>query len=342
MRRAALIAAALAAGCTNHPGVSPWDEPRDFNEPPPADFGFTPNTAAGPGEEGYRCGGKSFETRAGEGQILLVLDRSGSMKGKWPAVTGALLQTVKETQSKVAWGLLGFPDQKGAACSVSDTPDVPIASMNLTAVSDAMTAMVPGDPPGSPVRLAIKKAAAQLAALPSKDPKYIVLATDGAPNCRDDMPTGVYDAEPSIAAIRDAAAAGFHTFVIGIASGAADEGVLSDLAVAGLESVMTGTRKYYYASADTSKLAAILKVITTRLLDCVFPLEAAPPAPDIVKVTVDGERFSRDTTHTEGWDYLPGNTSIQLFGSACRRLQQQDGPRGVVQIAFGCPREVIP
>jgi hypothetical protein len=226
---------------------------------------------------------------------------------------------------------------------VAQAPDVPIAPMNYGAISTTIGSMTVGKPSGSPVRLAIRKATEQLAALQTKDPKYIVLATDGAPNCRDDKDTGVYDAEPSIDALRDAAKMGFHTFVIGIASGGADEGVLSDLADAGLEAI-PGTpmgKHYYSAQANTAMLAGILKIITTRLLDCVFPLNAVPPAPDLVKVEIDGQRLGRDTNHLDGWDYLPGQTSIQLFGPACDRLRLQEGPRGVVNMAFGCPNEVI-
>jgi hypothetical protein len=65
-----------------------------------------------------------------------------------------------------------------------------------------------------------------------------------------------------------------------------------------------------------------------------------PPDPTNIAVTANGSKIPKDTTHTNGWDYGTGQTSIQLFGQTCEDAKA--GKLMDVQAIFGCPGKIIP
>jgi hypothetical protein len=328
--------------CTAHPDVSPWvddgdrlDAGVDRQRPYTAEF---PDLGAASWLPHSICGAKKFSLARG-GQIVLVLDRSSSMSGNWANVTSSLIDIVTETQGRVMWGLISFPVSGGAACAVSDKLEVPLQANNLMALTEAMTKLKPGGSGGgSPLRMAIRRATEQLQALPDNRPRYLVVATDGSPNCRNDMAGAQLDVEPVVKSIQDAAALGFHTFVVGVAADTASEGVLSDIAAYGLEP-QPGNKKYY-AVQNKKELTAVLQLIAQRLQDCVYPLDRVPPGKTIVEV--EGQLLPQDPSHADGWDYLPGNTSVKIYGPTCQRLMREDLSTSEVNVIFGCPEPLIP
>ena len=58
---------------------------------------------------------------------------------------------------------------------------------------------------GTPTKFVMQKAVAQLKATPSNNPRYILLATDGEPNCMDGMTNSLVDPDGAVEAIRMAA-----------------------------------------------------------------------------------------------------------------------------------------
>lgn len=127
---------------------------------------------------------------------------------------------------------------------------------------------------------------------------------------------------------------GFKTYVIGIATAAADVGTLNRMAEAGGTARPGSTR--YYPATSRAELAAALDTISASLVTCVFPLAHQPPDPGFVTVTVGGRPILRDLQHLQGWDYVSGGAGIQIYGSACESLK-----KGTVQgagIYYGCPQ----
>jgi len=241
-----------------------------------------------------------------------------------------------KTAAGVAWGLKTFPGP--SSCSVPDGTDVAVAADNFAAIDGAIKAAQPsGD--GTPTSAAIAKAVAYLKARTTKNPKYLVLATDGEPNCKDNVAGGNNDIAGAVKAIGDAAAAGFHTFVIGVATlGTSASGTLDMMAAAGLEPRPGDPR--YYAVSTREELVAALGLITGRVASCSFPLEQAPPSPDDVAVNVNGARVKRDPAHAEGWDYGNAGRTIEVYGKLCEQLKA--GSVDKVDIIFGCPGVLIP
>jgi hypothetical protein len=317
---------------------------------PSSDAGFQPDAAGSGGPSTMsNCGLKRIDLERHPADLLLVLDRSGSMAQsitppgatapvkKWDQVVSAVDTTVMKTQGVVNWGLQLFP--VGAICNVPDKVTVALAPSNYTAVMAGIHMNQPYlDGGATPTQAAIRKATAVLRQSTSQNQKYLVLATDGLPNCANgmsgsDAPT---DRAGSTMAIADALIAGFPTFVIGISTGADAEDTLNDMATAGGRPRMDVSKYYPVASRD--QLVAALAAITGQIASCNFPLEMPPPVPDNVAVEVDGARLTRDTP--DGWSYTPDGKAVVLGGQTCQHLM--DGTAKNVQILYGCPNVVIP
>jgi hypothetical protein len=321
-------------------------EPRDGAAP---GFGFAPHDGGPPGAAQTpppenSCGIRRYHLERRPAELMLVLDRSGSMAqrprgaatSKWTDTTGALDETIMKTSSAILWGLKMFPSGD-VTCAVTGSVEVPSALDNFAPVTGAYAAAGPrGD--GTPTAQAVRNTVAYLQATASPHPRYLVLATDGEPTCMDGLDGDLRDDAAAVQAVGEAAAAGFHTFVLGIATGSGATTVLDDMATAGLEP-RAGTPRYYPVTGRQDLIDS-LGLITGRISDCTFALEPPPPAPDDVAVDLGGQRLARDPTHASGWDYGADMKSIQIYGALCDQLRA--GTTTDVTIAYGCPSVVIP
>jgi hypothetical protein len=295
------------------------------------------------------CGLKRIDLQRHPADVLLVLDRSGSMAQtivpaggttpvkKWDEVTGALDVTLMRTQGLVNWGLHLFP--LGTICNVPDNVTVAVAAQNHAPIMAAIRGNQPFiDGGATPTQAAIRKATAILQRSASMNPRYLVLATDGLPNCAAGMggSDSATDRVGTMQAIAEALAAGFPTFVIGISTPGEADDVLNEMATSGGRPRMDMPRYYPVASRD--QLVAAMSAIAGQIISCTFPLEPPPPVPDNVAVEVDGMRLPHDPNN--GWTYTPDGKAIVLVGPPCQRLMA--GTAANVQILYGCPGVVIP
>jgi hypothetical protein len=288
------------------------------------------------------CGLKRIDLQKRPADLLLILDRSGSMidevggKEKWAETVSALDTVVSRTQAAVAWGLKLFP--LPSQCSVPSGITVPVATSNHAAIMKSINDNRAVENGGStPTREAVNKGFATLKATPSPNSKYLLLATDGQPNCLPGGDNRDEDRAGSVAAVAAAASAGIPTFVVGIATaGSTAHETLNEMADKGGRPRSNATR--YYPVVNRDELVAALEAITGQIASCTFPLNPPPPVPSNVAVEVDGMRVARDPS--QGWDYGPGNGSIVLNGALCDRLKA--GTAKNVQILYGCPGITIP
>ena len=188
--------------------------------------------------------------------VLLVQDRSGSMNNdqndatcrggcsansKWSQMTAAVTNVVQSTQGSVNWGVKYFPDND--ACDASMPPAVGIAPSNGAALADSLARTLPGGT--TPTRDAITFGTTYLQSLTDTNPKFLLLATDGLPNCpigcaamatassvcsMTDNPNEDLAVEEAVMA---AAAQGIKTFVVGIGNVATAQNTLNLLAIDG-------------------------------------------------------------------------------------------------------------
>jgi len=198
----------------------------------------------------------------------------------------------------------------------------------------------------TPTRAAMNAATSYLmarAAMPDfPNPKFIVLATDGQPNCPASGQSSADDGPGAIAAVTAANTAGFKTFVVGIAaSGTGAETTLNAMADAGGYPQMGGATKYY-GVADTAGFAAVLRTLVMMAGTCTF---SVPPPPtndgttsrgDIkVQGTIGGVKTDIPMDANNGWTFTDANmTSINLHGSACDSVMA--GTTSSVTIVFNC------
>lgn len=294
------------------------------------------------------CGLQNYQLERRPAELMLLLDRSGSMKqppmrggllSKWQEVTPALHETVMGTDSLVQWGLKFFPTE--TVCSVPDGVDVPPAMGNYAKIGPAITAATP-EGMGTPTHYALDKLVAYFKATPSDNTRYIVVATDGEPNCADAMTDDLDDTEGAIMAVANAAAAGYKVYVVGIATTTSTTAndVLNRMADAGgTARMVAATEPRYYPVANKADLISSLKLITGKVIDCVFPLDKQPPSPNDVKVEVDGMRLTNNSAQASSWKYGAGNKSIEIAGAACDAIKMG---MSKVAITFGCPGVAIP
>jgi hypothetical protein len=297
------------------------------------------------------CGLRTFGLNKLPPDMLIVLDRSGSMVNqatggscgvtktcgtRWVEMTNAINQVVAQTQTTIRWGLKFFADVP--ACGINDGATVAVDANTAPAIAAAITNMKTGGQ--TPTRAAMVSAGAYLGSLTDPNPKFILLATDGEPNCQVDNPKQDFpDTDAAIASVKAAAGQGFPVYVIGVAtSGDVLDMTLREMAKAGGRP-RTDDPEYYPVSSSEDLVAALGK-IGGQITSCVFGLGSAPPDPTNIAVSAGGMRVPKDPTHNEGWDYGTGMTSVQLFGSWCEKAKANQITD--VQAIFGCPGFIIP
>ncbi|MBX3271148.1 MAG: VWA domain-containing protein [Sandaracinaceae bacterium] len=275
-----------------------------------------------------------------DGEVLFVVDRSGSMQ--WPAsgTTRTRWQELERAMTTILpltgdlhTGLLTFPQVTGGDerlyCGVATTPDVGLGLANGGAISARLAFAQPraGDTP-TPDALATVRRYLETRAV--SRPRFVVLLTDGLPepNCGATVPATV----SAIAALRRDL--GVDTFVVGIvgpdrygstAGIPALRAGLNEMADAGGRA-RAGDRRYYEA-VDGPAIDRALRAILSAATDCHFELSAPPARPAAVEVRRDGLLVPASEWTLTG-------RRLELSGAACAAIRA--GTVGRVEIADRC------
>ena len=298
------------------------------------------------------CGNISKQTTRQSVDVLLVLDRSGSMDysitedcycsnaavkygsvctdttnctTRWDAVKPAVGTTLSSS-SYVNWGLKFFPSAgANQSCTENLTMEVPVSPTSATDVETQVDNVVYEY--STPTAAAINAATAYLKTLNDGNQKFILLATDGEPNCGGNPPnSGTDDLTGATNAAAAAYAAGYQVYVIGIGPNLDN---LTQLAKNG------GTTDFYKVSSPQD-LATALSSISKLVGSCNFNADQAPPDTKNVAVYVNGQRVDQDSNN--GWTFGASSQEIILTGDYCK--QMSSGDKADVQILFGCPGQV--
>jgi von Willebrand factor type A domain len=301
--------------------------------------GSTSGTDTG-GEGDATCGQKNFDLQRLPPEVLVVQDRSGSMMRnamgnagnptKWSETTNALNGVFAQTDQSVLWGIQLYPTCMATGmgpqglncdptpCTINGLSMAPMIGQaaQLTSLLGQNTPTI--DTGATPTAGAVRLATQALMARSTPNPKFILLSTDGEPNCLNHDGSmsggGSLDPEGAIAAVTAARAAGIETFVIGLATQAATA-TLNQLAEAGGRP-QTGAATKYYSVSNGAALTAALASITGLVQNCTFPLGTAPPPGSTVVVQIDGT-----TLGMNDWQYGAGSTSVIVTGAWCDKLK---------------------
>jgi hypothetical protein len=313
---------------------------------------------------GQQCGAVPKSSSKLPPDILIVQDASGSMdndindqgcnggmgncgaNSKWAQITPAINMVVSATEMDVNWGLKFFADGANR-CAVTAGTAVGVGPMNAAAITTAIMGRTKADGGVSngsytPTRKVEDAASAYLTGLTDMNPKYIVLATDGIPNCTGTSENTNADDMGAVTAVMNAAAAGIPTFVVGVATnGTTADTTLSNMANAGGRP-RAGSPTYYPVSS-TAEFVSVLTTLVGMATTCTY---SVPPPP-----TTDGTTSRGDISVTgtspggtpieippdanNGWTYTDNTQmSIVLHGTACDQVTA--GTITTVTIIFNC------
>jgi hypothetical protein len=312
---------------------------------------------SGPATVETNCGSVQSKLEKKPADLLIVLDRSTSMtramdssndcatnsttcSQRWATITSSLTKVLSSSTNGLNWGLKFFSTPASGtggrggttttSCYVSAGVEVAVGPETATTIGNAIRTA--GTSTSTPTRAAIEAAVTYLKGVSDSNSKYILLATDGEPNCSaGTTSTSGSDLPATVLAIQEAVKAGYKVFVIGVGPEAAN---LTSLAQAG------GTEKFYSALSPDELSSALSSIVTTVVATCTYELPSVPATPDAVGVFIDKSVIPKDDA--EGWGYEAGsNSTITIRGSYCDDLKS--GKKTQVEIFLPCkPSDPIP
>jgi hypothetical protein len=298
------------------------------------------------------CGKHTLRGDKATADILIVLDRSGSMApggnetrtDRWTGSRDAVVAVTSEFGDSINFGLMTFPaNNGGGGGGRNDQLDVATScgagTINVdiepNAGDDIRNALQPMRAAGFTPTAATLDAALAIIGTPasadqgSTSGKYIVLVTDGDPNCSADFRGvggggggggGTAPVDPraraeTIAAIEKLTKEGVQTFVVGFQTGQssfADQ--LDKMATAG----GTGDTKHHSVESGAD-LSQVFTELAGRAQSCSFELSATVD-PSFVLVTV-GKKGRKYNNQPDGWVLGKDKKSVTLTGTACTDAQ---------------------
>ncbi len=335
------------------------------------------------------CGESAVNSKPKPVNMLIVLDKSGSMaqdaqgQQKWGAMKSALNSALGEVASSINFGLELYPTpnlnsdvidrqscgQDGNCCEMPEHGDmnVPVGtgSEAVNMILDTLDNTEPGG--GTPTARALERALEYFtsgAGANLEGDKYVLLATDGGPNCNEELncgrdlctynlddpqrdctttstdnncceftSAGCVDSNNVVDRINLLADAGINTFVVGIPGSEAYSDFLKDFADAGNQP--SGDPDYsYYRVDDISDLTSVFNEITVQLVtSCDLEIPQVPAVPPVVVIDCEqvnkiggaGGEGGSSNSDKENWTWQPGSQEIKLVGDTCDRVQKGVG-----------------
>jgi hypothetical protein len=329
------------------------------------DTASSTNTAASTGTDtstntniATGCSQQSVPIQALPPDILIIQDRSQSMtddsndqpcsggsrfgggncgaNSKWSQVTTAIESVVNATSS-VNWGLFYFGNGI-SECGTNTAPDVPVSANSAGQIVASLTANSPGG--ATPTAVTVNNAVAYMQTLTDPNPKFLLLATDGEPNCLNGNVNST-DEAGATAAVANAKAAGFPTFVVGIGTVTSATAALNGMAQAGGEPQAGATA--YYAVSDTAGLEATLNQIVGLAASCTISLQNVPQGDWTIAIWAtdsSGKTIQIPNSASDGWAYTDiSRSSITLVGPTCDNLMNDTYSN--LQFVYTCQNQTI-
>ncbi len=320
--------------------------------------------------------------------LYFVVDRSGSMDepfedtgiSKYQTARTLIGNVLRQIGHRVRYGAAVFPAMvNGDGCepgdqifptTQGDSPSYARAGQTGPILLDLLSRLGSTDGGGgTPTAATLAALRPTIAGLGPRT--YVVLATDGAPNCNEELSCSADTCMLNIEGVSvdgvacdgsfnccDPAntAAGANAWCVDSDALEAEVGALSELGVTTFVIGMPGAGVYadlldrlaelgdtaqdgpteYFAANDTQSLSdALFSIGTGVAISCNIELEREPEDAAQVNVYFDERLVELDAEN--GWDWT-GTQSVELRGAACDELSS--GNVLEVQIVYGCPTVV--
>ncbi len=314
----------------------------------------------GPDDPG--CGTLTLEAEIEEiimpGNLLVIFDRSGSMKEEWGGtpryeVAGnALINALTPLQDSLTVGGVFFPSPSSgqsmcdcgnwvnwipggcclgdSSCTVNtiDQPDQISFRPGAQFVAE-VPARWQGSG-GTPLQQAVASAAQALANAVYDGPMSVLIVTDGAPTCDSED-------QPVLDQVTQWAAAGIKTYVVGLPGSEGARNLLNQIA-------MLGGTMSYIDPADAADLEMRLSAIVSSTVQGGFDscsITLSPPAevPDDLQLVVVENGMELEAPrvfagNAGGWSVTPDGVNVELTGAFCDNAQA--GTYTELRFKFGC------
>ncbi len=351
--------------------VSGADADADADADPGADDVVRPEV---PDSDWEACGVEDLPLEyAVSSDVLIVLDRSGSMAMTLNPLKTAVRTVVDASDDRMWFGLMPFPSTiapnacrmvaPASQCAAPATPQVP---PEPSAFPDIDGALGPIAICGStPTTVTLQNVLAYLLSAPTGHTQYVLLVTDGVPNCNSSLdpftctcpggdptactcpggdptsctpvPEACLDDAAAYAVLDALLANGIKTYVLGMGMGlrAGDVDIMNAMAARG------GTEHFYAAEDPGSILGTFEAIMGTIVLSCTFDLHPTGDVdPAQVNLYVGDEVVPQDPDHVDGWDYVEGDPdSVEFYGPICETILSGDVTS--VRAGYGCPTIII-
>jgi hypothetical protein len=309
--------------------------------------------------------GMPIELSVVEPNLYFVLDHSRSMleMSKWTNVRQVVAQVIGQIGAGARFGAMMFPGTSDSGSCVAGTEVMSLRQGDGQGVvsNQFLAATTPTPNGGTPTAATLESLVPKLGGL--QGPAFVILATDGGPNCNgtlscavdrcttniDDVdpmacppgdptmnccsnnPLGCLDDTSAIAAAGDVAAAGIKTYVLGIPGSAPYGALLDNLAIAGGTARLSEPRYYQVNSADDAALAVALgQIVDQTGAGCTFTLANPPTITTGLRVILNGMLLP--DSGPDRWS-LAG-TTLTLHGASCSAVQSAGAPS--LQFFDGC------
>jgi hypothetical protein len=304
--------------------------------------------------------------------LYFVLDRSASMQedSKWRTIVTVVTSLVIDLGPRANVGAAVFPDPHYNSCApgIEVAPlhrgDAPAGTAGPTAtalLAELGGIMANG---GTPTAATLNALAPALSKAPGKT--YVILATDGGPNCNatadcdasqcelniEDTSSACttsdtdnccadpnygdslscLDSQPTLQAVTAIAQSGIPVYVVGVPGSAPYAALLDELAYAGGTARSTEPRYYAVNTTDVADFtSALFGIAATITGTCTLTLDAVPPDPQNINVFLDEQVLPQ--AGANGWT-LSGET-VTILGQSCQEIQT--GAILDVRVVAGCP-----
>jgi hypothetical protein len=304
------------------------------------------------------CMGHPIQLTVNAPNLYFVLDHSTSMNenDKWPNVRQVVAQLMTQIGAGARFGAMMFPgvstvDSCAVGVQILPVQQGDVQGRLANTFLDATTA-APGG--GTPTAATLESLVTTLSGLLGQT--FVILATDGGPNCDASAPSCTVDActsnidavdarcapggdnccapplgstvscldgDATEAAARDLSASGVETFVLGIPGSAAYETILDQVAIAGGTARPSEPRYYQVTTADDAALAsAFAQIVQQTGAGCTFTLATPPTVSVGLRAVLNGVVLPESGPNR--WS-LTG-TTLTLFGTSCTMVKSDGAP----------------